>query len=83
MDALGAFDKLRQFVAQSDSTIALPTDAFIVIDRKASIQRLGLDEKGVTNGAANYPSADTENLDGVESEIVAEMAEHAASDVTP
>lgn len=73
-----AFEKFKKLVGRRDISVALPSDPFIVIDRDAAIDRLKLDEKGKSNGDAQYPPADAEGLDDIEAEIVAEISEYAA-----
>lgn len=75
---MSAFEKFKKLIGRPDVTIALPGDPFIVIDRRAAIERLELDEKGNANGLANYPPEDSEALDDVEAEIVAEVSEYAS-----
>lgn len=72
-----AFDQLRKFFAPTDSTIALPTDAFIVIDRDRAATKLGIEQRAERNGRNNYPPADSDDLDDVEQQIVADISEHA------
>jgi hypothetical protein len=74
---VSAFDTLKRFLRPNDATVALPADPFIAIDRQRAIANLRLDERGKSNGALNFPAADSEHFDDVELEIVAEMAEHA------
>ena len=74
---MSAFEKFKNFVGRRDTTIALPTSPFIVIDREAAIERLKLDGKGQANGEAQYPSEASQSLDDVEAEIVAEISEYA------
>lgn len=74
---MSAFEKFRNFVGRRDTTIALPTSPFIVIDREGAIGRLKLDEKGQANGEADYPPESSQSLDDVEAEIVAEISEYA------
>ena len=75
---MSAFEKFKKLVGRPDVTIALPSDPFIVIDREAAIERLKLDENGKANGEAQYPPQDSEGLDDIESEIVAEISEYAS-----
>ncbi|MFM6829086.1 MAG: hypothetical protein ACKOVA_01935 [Novosphingobium sp.] len=75
---MSAFSKFKNLMTRRDATIALPSDPFIVIDRQAAIRRLNLDNKGLANGQASYPPEDSEGLDDVESEIVAEISDYAA-----
>lgn len=75
---MNAFDRFKKLVGRRDITIALPSNPFIVIDRDAAVDRLKLDEKGQSNGEAQYPPDDSEGLDDIEAEIVAEISEYAA-----
>src|SRR3546814_541508 len=72
-----AFDALKQFFRPNDVTMALPSDPFIVIDRERTISKLKLDERAQANGANNFPPPDSNTLDDVEQEIVAELSGHA------
>ena len=71
-----AFDAVKKFFKPTDATIALPGSPFIVIDREQAVQNLKVDERAKSNGSVNYPPGDSEGFDDVESEIVAEIAEH-------
>lgn len=71
------FDALKAFFRPTDSTIALPGDPFIVIDRNRAIERLRLDDRGEENGRRNDPPTSSTTFDAVEAEIEAEIAEHA------
>lgn len=73
-----AFDSLKKFFNYNDVTVALPSDPFIVIDRERAIARLRLQERAEENGSNNFPPPDSNSLDDVEQEIVAEMGEHAS-----
>ncbi len=75
---MSAFAKFKRFVGRRDTTIALPSDPFIVIDRDAAVERLKLNKKGKSNGDANYPPEDSESFDDIEAEIVAEISDYAA-----
>ena len=76
---MDAFDALKRFFkAGTDVTIALPSDPFIVLDRDRAAVKLKIAERAQANGVANFPPADSENLDDVETEIVAEIGEHSA-----
>lgn len=72
-----AFEKFKNLFGRRDTTIALPTSPFIVIDREIAIERLKLDAKGQANGEAGYPPASSQSFDDVEAEIVAEISEYA------
>lgn len=72
-----AFEALKSFLKPTDSTIALPGDPFVVIDRERAIEKLKLNERAEENAKRNFPPADSEVLDDVELEIVAEIGEHA------
>lgn len=72
-----AFDALKRFFRPSDTTIALPSDPFIVIDRDQAKAKLRLEERATKNGAENFPRVDADNYDDVELEIIAEFSEHA------
>ena len=73
-----AVHALKKFFQPNDSTIALPGDPFVVIDRKRAIERLRLDERALENGQKNFPPSSSECFDEVESEIVAEITEYTA-----
>lgn len=75
---MAGFEALKQFFKYNDVTVALPSDPFIVIDRERAISKLKLDERAELNGKNNFPAPDSNSLDDVEQEIVAEMGEHAA-----
>lgn len=68
---------LRDLFRARDTTIALPADPFIVIDRDLAIEKLRLDERGASNGSKDFPPTDAEGFDDVEAEIVAEVTEHS------
>lgn len=75
---MSAFNKFKNLIGRRDTTIALPSSPFIVIDRDAAVDRLKLDHKGQSNGLAQYPPENSEGLDDVEAEIVAEISDYAA-----
>lgn len=74
---MSAFSSLKDLFRPRDTTIALPTDPFVVIDRDRAIAKLKLDERGERNGASEFPPSDAADFDDVEADIVAEMTEHA------
>ena len=74
---MNAFAKFKDIIGRPPPTIALPGDPFVAIDRDAAIDRLKLDERGTKNGEANYPAPDSDVLDDVENEIVAEISEYS------
>lgn len=74
---MGVFEKFKNIIDRHDSTIALPSDPFILIDKAKTVRRLKLDEKGKANGEADYPPEDSEDYDDIEAEIIAEISEYA------
>ena len=76
--SMKAFDALKRFFRPSDTTIALPSDPFIVIDRDQAKSKLRLEERARRNAAENFPRVDANNYDDVELEIIAEFSEHAS-----
>lgn len=74
---MSTFERFKSFIGRRDTTIALPTSPFIVIDREIAIERLKLDQKGEANGEADYPPENSAALDDVEAEIAAEISEYA------
>jgi hypothetical protein len=74
---VSAFDTLRQFFAPKDTTIALASDPFVVVDRERAIEKLKLDARAERNGSQDFPALDSLNLDDVELEIEAEINEYA------
>ena len=73
-----AFDKLKEFMSPTDVTKAMPSSPFVAIDREKAMAKLKLEERGKQNGERDFPPLDSDSLDDVEQEIVAELSEHAA-----
>jgi hypothetical protein len=74
---VSAFDGLRRFFRPSDTTVALPADPFVGLDRQRAINNLKLDERAKLNGASNFPAPDQAEFDDVERHIITEISEQA------
>ncbi|MBY4598010.1 hypothetical protein K3217_21040 [bacterium BD-1] len=78
MSAFAGFKELFK----PDIGRAFPTDPFVQLDREQAIRRLELDRRAAANAAKNLPRPDSQGLDEVELEIVAEIQKHATRSQT-
>lgn len=76
---MGAFSNLLESLRPKPDITAPMDDPFIQIDIKKIASALKLEQRGRENGALNLPPSDSQTLDVVETEIVSEIGQLAAT----